>query len=179
MYSPHAFSMNLTKRDLAEPLDGGIPAMQAQLRRFYVKYPEIKYMSVMGPVTQNRQGHMSFSHPATYLMKKTQKLIKDGYTEYKAFEIVGKELSEIIDKQREQQRLLRGVALDTNAFSYVERFQALAEAESALKVSKLERDMPKFIRAQKNYAKKFDKEINNINAEASALGMDTSSFLDN
>lgn len=55
-------------------------------------------------------------------MNRTEELMKKGYTEFKAFEIVEKQLSEIIEKQREQTRILRGVALDTNAYSYVDRF---------------------------------------------------------
>ena len=62
--------------------------------------------------------------------------------------------------------MLRGVALDSNAYSYVDRFQQVAELESQLKMRKLERDMPKFLRAQRNYIKQFDNEIKNINAAA-------------
>jgi hypothetical protein len=50
-------------------------------------------------------------------------------------------------------RILRGVALDTNAYSYVDRFQQIAELESQMKIRKMERDMPKFLRAQRNYIK--------------------------
>ena len=38
--------------------------------------------------------------------------MKQGYTEQKAFELVEAEVAEIIDKEREQTRILRGVALD-------------------------------------------------------------------
>lgn len=70
--------------------------------------------------------------------------------------------------------MLRGVALDSNAYSYVDRFQQVAELESQLKMRKLERDMPKFLRAQRNYIKQFDNEIKNINA---AAGVGTEEYL--
>jgi hypothetical protein len=70
--------------------------------------------------------------------------------------------------------VLRGVALDSNAYSYVDRFQQVAELESQLKMRKLERDMPKFLRAQRNYIKQFDNEIKNINA---AAGVGTEEYL--
>jgi hypothetical protein len=38
--------------------------------------------------------------------------MKQGYTEYRAFEVVEKEMEEIIQKQKDETRLLRGVALD-------------------------------------------------------------------
>ena len=38
----------------------------------------------------------------------------------------------------------------------------VAEMESQLKVKRLERDMPKFLRAQRNYINEFEREINSI-----------------
>lgn len=72
------------------------------------------------------------------------------------------DLSGMIEKQREETRILRGVALDKDALSYVDRFQMVAEMESQLKVKRLERDMPKFLRAQRNYINEFEREINSI-----------------
>ena len=57
------------------------------------------------------------------------------------------DLAGMLEKQREETRILRGVALDKDALSYVDRFQMVAEMESQLKVKRLERDMPKFLRA--------------------------------
>ena len=51
--------------------------------------------------------------------------------------------------------MLRGVALDTGAVSYLERVQEVAEMESRLKMQKLERDMPKYLRAQRTYVEQF------------------------
>ena len=38
----------------------------------------------------------------------------------------------------------------------------VAEMESQLKVKRLERDMPKFLRAQRNYINEFEREVNSI-----------------
>ena len=65
--------------------------------------------------------------------------------------MVGEELEEVFKKKAEQQRVLRGVALDTGAVSYLERVQEVAEMESRLKMQRLERDMPKYLRAQRSY----------------------------
>jgi len=88
--------------------------------------------------------------------------MRQGYTEQKAFEMAEADLSGMIEKQREETRILRGVALDKDALSYVDRFQMVAEMESQLKVKRLERDMPKFLRAQRNYINDFEREINSI-----------------
>lgn len=82
--------------------------------------------------------------------------MKQGYTEYKAFEMVEAELAGIIQKHKDETRILRGVALDQNVYTYLERFQMVAEMESLVKMQRLERDMPKFLRAQKSYVKEFD-----------------------
>ena len=44
--------------------------------------------------------------------------------------MVEAELEELIQKQRDEARILRGVALDQNAYSYLDRFQMVAETES-------------------------------------------------
>ena len=46
--------------------------------------------------------------------------------------------------------------------------------ESQLKMKKLERDMPKFLRAQRNYIKTFDDQIKKIN---SSSGVSTEDYL--
>jgi len=48
--------------------------------------------------------------------------MKQGYTEYKAFEMVEAELAGIIQKHKDETRILRGVALDQNVYTYLERF---------------------------------------------------------
>ena len=110
-------------------------------------------MPILGPLHIGKGMHMTRTHPASVFIRKQQDLIKKGYSEHKAFQMVEAEISGIIEKQRDETRVLRGVALDSNAASYMDRFQAIAEAESQMKMRKLERDMPKFLRAQRNYIK--------------------------
>ena len=45
-----------------------------------------------------------------------------------------------------------------DAYTYLERVQEVAEAESLMKMKRLERDMPKYLRAQRNYIKQFEDE---------------------
>lgn len=90
---------------------------------------------------------MTLNHPASRFVQKQKNLMKKGYSEVKSFQIAEAELEAVIQKHRDETRILRGVALDQNAYSYLDRFQMVAEMESQLKMKRLERDMPKFLRA--------------------------------
>ena len=70
------------------------------------------------------------------------------------------------------------MALDSDAYSYVDRFQQVAELEAQLKVERLERDMPKYIRSQRQYIKNFDDSVQDLSASAAeALGVESDDFL--
>ena len=162
MFSPHAWGGNLGRRDLDHEYDGGLASEMLMIRKFYKKYPEVRYMSLTGPIEHSYGGQMRYTHPASHFITKQKKYMKQGYTEHKAFEMAEADLSGMIEKQRDEARILRGVALDKDALSYVDRFQMVAEMESQLKVKRLERDMPKFLRAQRNYINDFEREVNSI-----------------
>jgi hypothetical protein len=51
MFSPHAWNGNLSKRDVGEPEDGNLPQEMELLKKFYAKYPEVRYMPLTGPFT--------------------------------------------------------------------------------------------------------------------------------
>lgn len=64
------------------------------------------------------------------------------------------ELGKALNQQKEELRILRGLALNQyGSSSYLDRVQRVAELESSLKVKRIERDMPKYLRAQDNWAK--------------------------
>ena len=51
MASPHAWSGNLTQRDLGENSKaGGFEEEQRLVQKFFKKYPEIKYSPIVGPL---------------------------------------------------------------------------------------------------------------------------------
>jgi len=60
-------------------------------------------------------------HPAASYLKKYKDLLKKGYSEHKAFEIVEVELNEVFEKQRDDMRILRGGALAAHGDSYLDR----------------------------------------------------------
>ena len=48
-------------------------------------------------------------------------------------------------------RILRGVATTNFGNSYLDRFQRVAELESSLKVKRMERDIPKYLRTTEKW----------------------------
>lgn len=60
-------------------------------------------------------------HPAATYLQKYKSLLKKGYNEHKAFEIVETELNTVIEKQSDDMRILRGAALAVHGDSYLDR----------------------------------------------------------
>lgn len=111
------------------------------LNKFYKRYPDVKY--TIGKNTPGTVGKAP-QNPAMVFIEKQLKLIDEGYSENKAFEIVEKEMADVFDKQREENRILRGFALNNRARSYLNYSQQLAEVEGRAKVQQLERDLNKY-----------------------------------
>jgi hypothetical protein len=61
------------------------------------------------------------NHPAQHFIDKYKKLVKQGYNQDKAFQIVEGELAELLDSQRDEMRILRGAALSSHGDSYLDR----------------------------------------------------------
>ena len=80
------------------------------------------------------------------------KLIEEGYSENKAFEMVESEMASVFDKQREESRILRGFALNNRARSYLNYSQQLAEVEGRAKVQQMERDLNKYITQENRWS---------------------------
>ena len=97
-------------------------------------------------------GIIEITHPAAVFVRKQRELMNKGYTEQKAFEVVEADLGKAINQQKEELRILRGLAVHQyGSQSYLDRFSAVAELESSLKVKRLERDLPKFLRSQASW----------------------------
>ena len=71
--------------------------------------------------------------------------MEKGYSENKAFEIIEKQLADKLEVQREENRILRGFALNNRARSYLNYSQQLSEIEGRVKVQQLDRDLAKYL----------------------------------
>lgn len=91
--------------------------------------------------------------------------LKQGYSKEKALNSVEKELLEIMERQKDEARIIRGAALAKYGDSYLDRAQKVAELESEMKLNRFVRDMPKYERSQKwldDSTAAFDEEGNPI-----------------
>ena len=156
MFTPHAF-LGYPGR-ASEQIEKQANDMQL-LSKFYRKYPEVKYMPQATRMNVGFGNVVEVTHPAAVFVKKQRDLMKKGYTEIKAFENVEEELGKTLNQQKEELRILRGLAINTfGSQSYSDRFQQIAELESSLKVKRLERDMPKYLRSQEDWKKELEKQ---------------------
>ena len=129
------------------------------LSKFYKKYPEVKYMPQATRMNVGYGNVVEVTHPAAVFVKKQRDLMKKGYSEIKSFEMVEEELGKTLNQQKEELRILRGLAINTyGSQSYSDRFQQIAELESSLKVKRMERDMPKYLRSQEDWKKELEKQ---------------------
>ena len=69
----------------------------ALLSKFYKKYPEVKYFAAPTHDKQSFGGVYNQVHPAAAFLKKQSDLIRKGYTEEKAFQIVEEELGKFLN----------------------------------------------------------------------------------
>jgi len=80
------------------------------------------------------QASRGMTHPVQTYINKYKVLIKKGYNKETAFEEVEKELTEVMENQRDEMRILRGGALALHGNSYLDRAQQIAEMESQMKL---------------------------------------------
>ena len=98
MLSPHAFAGNLSQRDLSQNASEKLQEEIDLLKKFFKRYPELKMMPVTGPTQTIKGGQMVLQHPASRFIHQMRVLEKQGYSEHKAFEMVGAQIEEVIRK---------------------------------------------------------------------------------
>lgn len=120
------------------------------MKKFYKRYPDVKYT-----IARNAPGIVGKGpkNPAVDFIERQTKLINKGYSENKAFEIVEKELGDKFETQRDENRILRGFALNNRARSYLNYSQQLSEVEGRAKVQQMDRDLAKYMYQEERWDK--------------------------
>jgi hypothetical protein len=91
--------MNLSFRDLTETgRDRDIHTEIEEINRLFSKYPEVRYMPLMGPTTDKFGGQTKLHHPAYKYLAKYKSYKKKGYAEHKAREMAEQELEAALEK---------------------------------------------------------------------------------
>ena len=122
------------------------------LKKFLQRYPEALYMEAEGDYAIV-EGNRNVSTYAVQFVRKQRDLIRKGYTENAAFRKVEEEMGNEFKREKEEARILKGLAHNNRARSYFAYAQQLAEYEGRMKVERLDRDLSKFVREEDKWFK--------------------------
>jgi hypothetical protein len=95
------------------------------IENLFLKYPDLKYE----PVSQNTypgREFNTFSYAYAFINEQ-KKLIKQGYTASKAFEITEQKYHEKMQRKLDQSLLSRGLAMSNRARSFMNVYQQQSE----------------------------------------------------
>jgi hypothetical protein len=147
LFSPHLYR-GAAGYNEAHPVKG--EASDAKiLQKLHHRFPGLSLLpNIAYPKFGQTDASTRTTHPLLTYINKYHALIRKGYHEKKAFALVEEELTKVFEAQRDDARILRGGALAMHGHSYLDRAQRVAELESALKLQRFARDIPKFERAQ-------------------------------
>lgn len=113
---------------------------------FFKKYPE-HLEAYEGNNYKNDKLVNSF-------VRKQFKLMREGFSQVKAFEIVEKEFANTIKMEKIDRQIIEGSNISNRSRSLMDVFEQREEFISSQKVKRLERDLPEFLRSEyDNYEK--------------------------
>ena len=85
-------------------------------------------------------------------VKRQQHWMRKGFHERVAFDKTVSEFKDQIDEQRRSATLLKEVATNNRARSFMDEYEQLAEYEGRLKVNRLATDLPKYLKSLPQFA---------------------------
>ena len=122
LFSPLAYMGKAGRQDTLEIDTKRRHSDDEIIERFYQRFPSLKLMP--NPTSVHFgfgvQG-VNLNHPIKTYIGKYKALLKKGYKKETAFEEVEKELSTVLENQRDDMRILRGGALALHGNSYLDR----------------------------------------------------------
>ena len=141
MFNPQYYTGGIGKYDGANLDKKGRNADEKILHRFYKKFPALKITPEIFNFSISKN---NLSMRPTFAIQdyidKYKRLMKQGYSDQKAFAIVEEEMTQMFEKQMDETRIIRGVALHKHGNSYLDRAQQVAEWESLAKMNRFVRD---------------------------------------
>lgn len=81
---------------------------------------------------------------------KQYKLMKTGYNEYKAFELIETELTENLQKEKRDRSIIEDIVMSNRSRSLLDVFEQREEFIQRQKAMRLERDLPEYLRGELN-----------------------------
>lgn len=112
------------------------------IENLFLKYPDLKYEPISHNTYPGRQLN-TFSYAYSFINEQ-KKLIKQGYTIPKAFELTEAKYHERMQRKLDQTLLSRGLAMSNRARSFLNVYQQQSEYESKLKTQRAQRELQKY-----------------------------------
>lgn len=112
------------------------------INHLFQKYPDLKYEPISQQTYPGRELN-TFSYAYSFINEQ-KKLIKQGYTFSKAFELTEQKYHERMQRKLDQSLLSRGLAISNRARSFLNVYQQQAEFESRLKTQRAQRELEKY-----------------------------------
>jgi hypothetical protein len=112
------------------------------INNLFLKYPDLQYE----PISQNKfpgQPFNTFSYAYAFISEQ-KKLIRQGYSVAKAFELTEQKYHEKMQRKLDQSLLSRGLAFGNRAKSFLNVYQQQAEFESRMKTQRTQRELEKY-----------------------------------
>ena len=112
------------------------------INSLFTKYPDLKYE----PISQKQYPGKplnTFSYAYSFIAEQ-KRLIKQGYSTAKAFELTEEKYHERMRRKMDQTLLARGLAMSNRARSFLNVYQQQAEYEARLKTLRTQRELEKY-----------------------------------
>jgi hypothetical protein len=87
-------------------------------KEFYKKYPDVAHYAAKIMSKPSQTGE-NIENPAHVFVSRQVALLNKGFNQKKAFSMVEEELSDYFEREKEEQRILRGFAFTNRARSYL------------------------------------------------------------
>lgn len=137
--------------------------MVVYLKKVMKKYPQLRDSKVPSPMNPENPTK-AVIHPYYKFVRRQIRLMDEGYSEEKAFELVEKDLSEELQQEKFERSVFEGLATSNRTRSLMSVYEQKAELEARQKIASLQREIPQFQRYQYSLETKY-KEILNTKEE--------------
>lgn len=127
--------------------------------KFLRKYPETVNQFALSPLEPENVTHTMQNNAGKFISRQ-KKYMHEGFTELRAFEMVERELADVLQTERYERSLFEGLATSNRSRSLLSYYEQEAEYESRQKVKRMERELPQFKRHQADLEKTYEKLLN-------------------
>ncbi len=139
-------------------------SLDLRIKKFLQKYPHAEDFTSLDPLDAENY-HQSEKHPMTRFLLRQDKFMMEGFSEEKSFELAENEMSEELQKEKNERSLFEGLATSNRSRSLMSIYEQQAEYESRQKVGQMTRDLGQFKRFQADLEHRYEDILNEKDSE--------------